>query len=976
MPVNARPRCSAATVALLFVALSAVVAPSIGGAQQVTFTQGVSPQWQAPASRAPLVKQGTGQARVFSQVIPPASSVGSCPAPTLAQCKTSSYLLSGCGQARQATCKQLLEAPYRTYFDNLAPKGLGPAQMTREMFPYNTPARFSDLKKGKFHGTTPTSPVLVKSKTFRDQTLVTNAPPNVDPKTYVPHPDWDGNGAQVGSCEEYAYEKYYDWHRLQDAAHLCKGDYVCIYNVAYSSTAPPGVANRQHKRKDGQPMVAQITPVAPSVKNVFHTTGKWVTAEAALDPRSGRMSLLGFMSFSELKATFPPYAADFDQMRTAINGGGTGGLGTSWGYHSNLRARTMNVSQNEAEEFARRRTELEFYIASIQPIDVHGSHFGLEANEFVHPLDEVAQIYTYDPWERTNIFQNEVIQNQYIQAFRANALLRNHGVLLGGNGGAVKVPVGNTTQRSGAGVMGTIPVGSMASNYVATARPKFMSVQPSVMLQNAPQLKCEYIPPMDVAACEANANNCRGLAGPDAMRNQNNLNWNQYAKCKITNLTIAEWWRKKAGQASGGCNDRGSCGCLDTQSYACDWSPKMFNDAYVATAPKFPSYTPGVDIDLSYARDADYANCKQWTYDGFPPAGNAARASGDALEAYLRAKRELVEKTLKKIPQKSQNPRVLGQDFSDGAQEGDTDSWSAGYGMTSGWEMRVADSRTTGGVRKTCQLQGNANAAFTAKITTPIDDAIGGLANKWNRAVDADVWARVNENKDKKVRYETHLLIADQEIFAVPAPYNKYKKFSDFNANDSSTHVAIALNKAFSQPLRQETNRTPKLTLTVWAGPIPVTGSVWAELSYGADAIAKGEMTDQDQNCSKAVNKFEAMAGFEPYFNLSGAMSLGVGIGGIVSAGIRGYLTLIQANLPIAARTWIDASTAQPSINFGVDATLRLSSLSGRLALYVEFLLYEEEFELFSWRGVHTDIPILRAVDEKFDFGALAAVMP
>jgi hypothetical protein len=919
-------RLSAAFVALIFVALSAVLLPAVGEAQQVTFTQTTAPQYQAPASRAPLVRQGGQQATVFNSILPAPAPLASCPAPTLAQCKTTSYVLSACGQARQATCKQLLTAPYTAYFDNLAPKGLGPAQLTREMFPYGTPARFSDLKKGKFHGTTPTQPVFVRSKTFRDQTRITNAPANVDPKTYVPHADWDANGAQVGSCEEYAYEKYYDWNRLQDAASLCKGDYVCIYNVAYAPNAPPGVANRQQKRKDGQPMIGQITPVSPAVKNVFHTIGSFVTAEPAIDG-SGRMSLPGYMSFSELKATFPAFAADFDQMKAAIASGGVN-LGTSWTYHSNMRGRTINVTENEAEELARRRTELEFYVASIQPVSssAAGAHFGLEANEFVHPLDEVAQIYTYDPWERTNIFQNETIRTQYAQAFRASALTRSHSAFFGPSGAAIRAPA-NTTQRSGAGVMGGISTG-----FVPTARPKFRAAAPTARLLLAPQLSCMYIPPMDVAACEANANNCRGLAGPDAMRNQNNSNWNEYAKCQITNLTIAEWWRKKNGLAQGGCNDRGSCGCLDTSNYACDWSPKMFNDAYVATAPKVPTGTPNQFIDITYLRDADYANCKQWTYDGFPTDA-AKRASGDALEAYLREKRELVEKTLKKIPQKSQSPRVLGQDFSDGAQEGDTDAWSAGYGMTSGWEMKVAELKTTNGVRKTCQLQGNANAAFTAKITTPIDGVVGNMRELWNRAVDADVWARVNETDkdgkaDGKVRYETHLLIADQELFAVPSPYKKYQTFAQFNPSDSGSHVSFALNKAFSQPIRENTNRTPKLTLTVWAGPVPITGAVWAELSYGANAIAKGEMITQDQNCSKALNKFEAMAGFEPYFNLSGAMSLGVGIGGIVSAGIRGYLTLIQANLPIAARTWIDASTAQPTINFGVEATLRLSSLS------------------------------------------------
>ena len=720
--------------------------------------------------------------------------------------------------------------------------------------------------------------------------------------------------------------------------------------------------------------------------------GPYVTSNpsGAIDPRSGKpVPFLGFKPFSELKAQFPQFAADLDQLKVAMDDGAVyygaasgGGVNAGaaypnkWDFHSAMRNKTSAVTENEFEEFARRRGELEFYVASIRPVDGTGGggHFGLREAEFVHPLDEVSQVfYTYDPWERTNMYADEIVRTDALINAHKNALLQNHVALFSPSGAALKSPPANVLRNGGGGMIrsgaGVVPAGGNATGATtraATPRPtKALPVSASTFM--SPQLDCDdpsiNVPPMDVEACEANALNCKGLAGPDAMRNQNQANWNTYARCKITNITLVEWWRRKSRVAQG-CNDRGSCGCLDLTTAACDWSPKMFYDAYIAQAPG----------DVSYMRDADYDNCKRWTYSGFPTAA-ADKANGDALEAYLQRKREEIEKVLKKIPQKMNGnqviPGVLGEDFADAAQEGDTDSWSAGYSMNAGWELKAAEfkPKTSTEPHKTCQLQGNANASFTVKITTPIDGVLGdNFARLWNHAVDADVWVRANENKDQRVRYESHLLIADQEIFADPKPYDKYKKFAN-----GATGSSFSLNKTFEKPLVENTRKTTKLTLTVWAGPIPITGSVWAELSYGVDAIAKGEM---GSGCNADMTKFEAKAGFEPYFNLSGAMSLGVGIGGIVSAGIRGYLTLIQAKLPIVARTWLNGSGASRKLNFGVDAALDLSSLGGRLALYVEFLFYEEEWELVHWRGVHTSIPILRAVDEKFDFGALAAITP
>lgn len=1023
--------------------LGTLLLPGASEADSVTYTTATSAQYQAPASRAPLQKYGgTQQAKVFRGFIASPADIATCATPTLAQCKSLDYLFTGCGQAHQATCKGLLTPSYEEHFKNIAPKGLGADKLKREMFPYGTLAQFKDLKKGKFRGTVMTNSALVKSTSFFDQTRITNAPAGTDPKTYVPHQPWEDNGAVVTSCKEYAYEKYYDWHRFQDAVSLCNGDYVCAYDIAYILNGPPGVAKRNLKRKDGQSMSQQLVPVVPKPKNVFFTMGPYVTdTPVGVDKNGHPLSFEGYLPFADLKAKFPQYATDLDELKVALDDGATyyGQLpasgvnevfGNAWDFHSTLRTRTQNVTENEFEEFARRRGEIEYYLGSIRPVSTGGGggKFGLREAEFVHPLQEREHLYTYDPWERTNMLQDANVREQAVTQSLLPALKQNHAGLFGSNGATVRAPA-NTVLRSGT-------VGSMGANQAnktgvgavtnkppaqkatkskattkattknkssagsgakakstagsaATAKKSSAASQlavvasPSLKTLMAPQVICTYIPPMDVEACEKNATNCKDLPGPDAMRDQNQRNWNQYAKCKLLNLTLMEWWRRKARLADGGtCNDRGSCGCLDRNSAACDWSPKMFYDAYISQTPGGSNVLVNGNVSvpaaLSYLRDADFEYCKRWTYGGFPTKAKD-QANGDALEAYLAAKRAEIEAILKNIPQKKDSngqptPGILGEDFSDAAREGDTSSWSAGYNMASGWELRPTEF-TGSSPQKTCGLQGYANSAFAVKITTPIDGVVGDMADIWNNAVNTDVWVRVNEKNaegkgDGKVRLENHLLIADQELFAVPEPY-KGKTFDQYNQNNSGTYATFNLNKTFERKLLEKVNKTPKLTLTVWAGPIPVTGSVWAELRYGVNAIAKG-LTDD--HCTASMTKFEAYAGFEPYFAVTGAMSLGVGIGGIVSAGIRGYVDLIVAELPIGARTWLTGEGTDRKINFGVDAAIDLSTLSGRLALYVEFLLYEEEFELFHWRGIHTNIPLLRAVNEKFDFGAIAAI--
>ena len=52
---------------------------------------------------------------------------------------------------------------------------------------------------------------------------------------------------------------------------------------------------------------------------------------------------------------------------------------------------------------------------------------------------------------------------------------------------------------------------------------------------------------------------------------------------------------------------------------------------------------------------------------------------------------------------------------------------------------------------------------------------------------------------------------------------------------------------------------------------------------------------------------------------------------------------------------------AQPTFKFDVSMDLTLATLSGSISLYIEFIGFEEELELFRWNGIGpTKIPLIQ----------------
>lgn len=909
---------------------------------------------QGPVHLRPL-RPPTGKlATVFNLTPAAPAPPGTCPAPTLAQCKTIDYLVSACGQASQTACQTLLKPEYQAYYDGL------PVNPDRPMFPYGKPTSFPNLKSGKFIGALPTRPPTRKgaasSTISKQRQQWASHVPVVDPKTFVPDPTWEANGQVIESCEEYVSEKYYDYYRWETATTLCKGDYQCELDVAYVGTpqsGAPRIAKRTLVAKDGATLKEQPYGFVPGPKNIFFARGSYFIG-GTLVHLPGQTP--PFKTLAELKAMFPAFATDLDELKAALDDGGTfyasqqsAGVNEVyadvWAWHAAMRNKTKNISENEFEEFARRAAEFETLadqVLSARPPSP------VAVNKYVPAVDLVT-VMGGDPFQRLQLWSNDAARTQRVSAHAAFMQPKaNLGANIKGGGGAVRFALPEGLFGAPQNV-NPIKTGVAPQTATATAGIIF------------PHVPC---PTPQIMTYDTGAKAGMNQAAVDRA---NAAEVGRASACKLLNLTMSEWFRRKAQKAVGVCNDRGSCGCLDLGAYGCDWSPKMFHDAYAKTRA------------MSEKRDYDYQQCNKWSFAGFPNIAANDKKDVTSLDKYLVATRNYILKLVANIPRPDPNtsPGVFGQAVADEEVEGNEGSFSAGYKYDVGWTVKANDwyPNATDPNRKPCSLEGNARGGFWARFTTPLDDVLGDVSKIWRHAIDADAWARVNENKNHELRYEGHLLIANQQQFATPDPYKPGADWGyAYNANDPKTFNRIELNHATKlSPLKGDPIDSPKLSITVMAGPVPITGAVWVELRYGADVEL---MAKTPKQCDANLTLYEASASFIPWAELDAVMTVGVGITGIAYVGVRGDLNILRPSLPLTASTNLSMGQDGTTMNlqFGMSGDMLITTLSGRLSLYVEFLFWDHEFELFRWNGLGPyKVHLFDLVSEKIPLFSLRA---
>ncbi|MBK9752412.1 MAG: hypothetical protein IPO88_02700 [Nannocystis sp.] len=362
--------------------------------------------------------------------------------------------------------------------------------------------------------------------------------------------------------------------------------------------------------------------------------------------------------------------------------------------------------------------------------------------------------------------------------------------------------------------------------------------------------------------------------------------------CEIGQFLRVEWQRKQDGKKS----------CLDLGSRDCDWTPEMLSARFLDRLPS-----------VSW-QDYFEEECRTWT------GGTLTNKNSlDEVTAYIEEMKQVVGAAKREL-QAYERPGGKGyaRSWDDREVMGDKKWFGAEYHYDLGFEVDVVKRSNN----KVCELGGGFHAAAGF-------DAY--MINSTIKVVDAELSSDLNKAGDHKSKVRSHLTVLGDSLYAV---------------DTNSTLVSVFESQQYELPPGF------RPSFTVPAGPIPITGAAWGELLYGAGL----ELTATVPACNVNNPNFAITAAFVPTIMANAHAQVGVGISGVVSAGIRGALNLVTLSLPfklgLKTGTQQIANETQPVLSFDMNLVMTLGTLAGRLSLYIEFLLYEQEWELFRWRGV------------------------
>lgn len=850
-----------------------------------------------------------------------------CVAPSKDTCVSESYRATACYQQHKAECKDIVEAALKAHYQQKpAPslKMLRPEQT--EMPQHVVPGKYFAYKKlpeMKKAGTVPLATIYRKANDPLAGIAgmdMSSTPPvdrvtKVDPAEaakYHRNPAWRDNGPAVRSCKEYAYARSYNGARFIDAASACKGDRECVFAVAYMD-APVGIARHRLDDEDGLQMTRQLdSPKVSIPKNDFFVAAKFVKARSATLPNGMKIEDTERVALQNaLSAGSNYYTIGY------CSGGacdGTRKFAGQWDWHKRLHDRTASLSQAEAEEYERRRARmralLEQWGTAVSREKSMGKGITLE-QQIVLPFDMRA----YDPFERYDREREIVehgldVQRTFKQKFGE---------------AVVNLPRTQAIQQiqQKLNMQGALPDpagASMAAALLAAPAPK-----PAPKPKPVPQAKGKAghagptttpLANVDPAAWTADAtiSKCLGTDGWGL-----EMMFQGPISCRIEELLISEWRRKAAGQKS----------CLDLGNDGCDWSPQMFEDGVLSQVQK-------LDIAVS-----DEAYCNAYleanTFKDEPQTATVTRVKARLDETKQRIEQELkaVSMYLRGHDERGQR---LGKDWDGGDYVGDKDWFAAGYDYGVGWDVMPAQKTNNGLV---CKLEGSAHGemGFDAWI-------VGSKIP----VVDGSVWAEAKINNGGEGRFNAHLEMMGQSVF-----------------NTDGWDVAHTFEPADDMGYAIKVPPGLKPRFDIYVG-VPISGQMWGELLFGS-TLELGAASPE--GCDPANPRFAVGAQYTPVFGAFGLGQVGVGIAGIASAGIRASLTLIMLGLPASVDMQAVVKNGTPKVSFGSGLDLMLVTLAGRVSLYVEFLMFDEEFELFRWKGFKTAVPLMPRLTADVSFTGL-----
>jgi len=363
-----------------------------------------------------------------------------------------------------------------------------------------------------------------------------------------------------------------------------------------------------------------------------------------------------------------------------------------------------------------------------------------------------------------------------------------------------------------------------------------------------------------------------------------------------------------------GLEEAQALGCLGLSGNLCDWSPRRFKEM--------------LDAEMLRRQETDYASCQAITGNDFSATAfvrNAdvlqiAALTGDyatspaRLSTYINQYRQaLLQEARVVVPYTSETKRSDSRSSSDSF--GNT-YFGASYRYGAGWNFNTTSQLGA------CQ------------------------------SFDADLYGYFEANA-RIYTTSREILYASAEATATPEQlgYDVLVRVLGVDVYSPSGSFPTSFSVTPSKSVRQEFF-SAKFYITVLYIPISVTAGISG--TVGLDTALSGQF---NSGC-----RFTLRGELEPFARLDafGAVAIDVGF---ASAGVRGDLSIIEAELPFSASisVYLDTTSSPYRLMADLDSDLQLnvSTLSGRFVVFAQaFGLYGEK-ELASFSGVTHSTPLM-----------------
>jgi hypothetical protein len=368
-----------------------------------------------------------------------------------------------------------------------------------------------------------------------------------------------------------------------------------------------------------------------------------------------------------------------------------------------------------------------------------------------------------------------------------------------------------------------------------------------------------------------------------------------------------------------------SKGCLDpTNVNNCDWSPSYFVDQ--------------VESIVQTQREPQFNRCLNDTSNGFGTNGIVGQANAGHIPGVAGGNwnvNSAIFNTFLYLFERAASDIPLPEDASGRKHVGvwKSDSLDAGgdwFGGHFGYNI---------GFQVTGLPQGVCHANFKALGTLNADVTV--LKQK-HTLVDflAETYSTEPSPGQTHVHSDSHFQLLGNDVYN---PIN----------DDENANFRVVLDHTE----KQADGLLPSISATFFVGPVPVSVSAGVTGGAGFEATLQGGITRDCGNPDPNKQLTLGVGGaFEPFIHVDGFASAGVGISGLAEVGIKGYLTLVQVELPLHIGMNIGLNsqgllTLQP--NAGLD--LNLSVFGGRLVVFAEALFLEAEATIVQWPGYKID---------------------